>query len=208
MNKDVGLWAKTCVHCQKVKVTRHTISRFGEFQRADRFEHVHLDLVGPLPTSQEGYRYLLTLIDRTTRWPEAFPLKDISANTVAKAFYEGWIVRFGCPVRLTSDQGTQFESHLFNSLLKYLGVAKSRTTHSAMASSSVGIVLSRHLCERCSNARAVRGLIRYLRSYSGYALLHVATQVSAQHKWFMAIISGYQESFVLTQNNNVIMTQS
>lgn len=37
-------------------------------------------------------------------------------------------MRFGCPVRLTSDQGTQFESHLFNSLLKYLGVAKSRTT--------------------------------------------------------------------------------
>lgn len=120
MNKAVGLWAKTCVHCQKIKVTRHTISRFGEFQRVDRFEYVHLDLVGPLPTSQ-GYRYLLTLIDRTTRWPEAFPLKDFSADAVAKAFYEGCILHFVCPVRLTSDQGTQLETY-HNTLLKYLGV--------------------------------------------------------------------------------------
>lgn len=128
MNKDVGLWAKTCIHCQKSKVTRHTNSRLGEFQFANRFDHVHLDLVGPLPTSGEGHRYLLTMIDRRTRWPEAFPLKDISAETVAKTFYEGWIIRFGCPVRVTTDQGTQFESKLFSALMKFLGINKLRTT--------------------------------------------------------------------------------
>lgn len=128
MNKDVGLWAKTCVQCQKAKVARHTKTIPGKFPEVDRFEHIHTDLVGALPTSPEGYRYCLTIIDRATGWPEAFPLQDISAETVAQTIYDGWIVRFGCPVTLTSDQGRQFESNLFRQLMKYTGTEKLRTT--------------------------------------------------------------------------------
>lgn len=128
MNKDVGLWAKTCVQCQKSKVTRHTKSEPGKFPEVDRFQHIHTDLVGPLPTTVEGYRYCLTIIDRATGWPEAFPLQNISAETVAQTIYDGWIVRFGCPVTLTSDQGKQFESNLFRQLMRYVGTQKLRTT--------------------------------------------------------------------------------
>lgn len=128
INKDIGLWAKTCVNCQKSKVQRHTVSNLGQFSSSDRFEHIHVDIVGPLPTSSEGFRYLVTVIDRRTHWPEAFPTRDITADTVAKIIYEGWITRFGCPIRLTSDQGRQFESALFQELMKCMGIHKIRTT--------------------------------------------------------------------------------
>ena len=128
MNKDVNRWAKSCIHCQKVKIQRHTVSKLGSFPITERFEHIHVDIVGPLPTSQEGYRYCVTMIDRFTRWPEAIPVTDITADTIAKAIYEGWICRFGCPLTLTSDQGRQFESEVFKSLLNLLGIKKTRTT--------------------------------------------------------------------------------
>lgn len=83
----------------------------------DRFRHVHMDIVGPLPVC-EGYRYCLTLIDRFSRWLEAIPLKSIDANTVCRAFFNGWISRFGSPETLTTDRGSQFESQLFSALLK------------------------------------------------------------------------------------------
>lgn len=87
-----------------------------------------MDIVGPLPTSPEGYRYCLTIVDRTTGWPEAFVMKDIFAQTVAKILYENWITRFGCPIRITTDQGRQFESSLFTNLMKLLGIHRVRTT--------------------------------------------------------------------------------
>ncbi|XP_023245119.1 uncharacterized protein LOC111642839 [Copidosoma floridanum] len=77
--------------------------------------------------SCEGYSYILTMIDRFSRWPEAVPLKDISAITVARAFFDNWIARFGTPCTLTTDQGPQFESQVFKALLNLLGVRRIRT---------------------------------------------------------------------------------
>lgn len=128
MNTDVGNWTKACVSCQQTKINRHTSTSYTQFQPADRFQHIHVDIVGPLPPSTYGHRYLLTIIDRKTRWPEAYPLREITAESVAKQLYAGWISRFGCPTTLTSDQGRQFESQLFSSLTKLLGIDKTRTT--------------------------------------------------------------------------------
>ena len=62
LSKDVGLWTRTCLRCQQSKI------------------HVHLDLVGLLPSSQ-GFSYLLAMIDRTSRWPEAVPLSSIPSES-------------------------------------------------------------------------------------------------------------------------------
>ena len=128
LNKDSNLWSQSCIACQKSKVQRHTKSQFDNIPiPAGRFEHIHMDLVGPLPPS-EGNVYILSIVDRFTRWPEAYPIPDMSTKTVAKTFFDNYISRFGTPSELTTDRGSQFESKLFEELTKLTGTLHIKTT--------------------------------------------------------------------------------
>ena len=130
INADVRRWTRACLPCQQSKVHRHTIAPLATFATPDRrFDMVHIDLVGPLPPSQ-GYVYLLTCIERFTRdrWPEAVPLAEFTAETVARAFVSIWISRFGTPSTVTTDRGRQFESALWKQFTQLLGTKHLRTT--------------------------------------------------------------------------------
>jgi transposase InsO family protein len=87
-----------------------------------------VDLVGPLPLSTEGYAYLLTAVDRTSRWFEAVPLRSVTAADVAEAFVAAWVARFGVPATITSDRGVQFSSALWAAAMKKLGIKHLMTT--------------------------------------------------------------------------------
>ncbi|CAH8547892.1 unnamed protein product, partial [Schistosoma intercalatum] len=128
MNANIKKWTRTCVQCQRSKIHRHTITTPSAFSLPEhRFQHVHVDLVGPLPPSN-GFTYIFTAVYRFTRWPIACPIKDISAENVAAVFLDRWIANFGVPSTVTSDRGSQFQSHLFNEFTRILGIHHITTT--------------------------------------------------------------------------------
>nr|CTR11708.1 unnamed protein product [Calliphora vicina] len=121
MKRDCRYWTKICQACQKAKISRHTKSPIGHFPLASRrFAEIHIDLVGPLLPSN-GQRYLLTCVDRFSRWMEAFPMPNCSSDTICETFMNGWISRFGSPDVIHTDRGRQFTSNNFRSLTQFLG---------------------------------------------------------------------------------------
>ena len=128
MASQVKAFCRACIPCQRSKITRHTKAPLHDIAMPDhRFAALHLDLVGPLPCS-EGYSYLLTVIDRFSRWIEAIPLQSITAQHCATALLRHWVARFGVPASIVTDRGRQFTSGLWLELSRLLGISLSQTT--------------------------------------------------------------------------------
>ena len=68
------------------------------------------------------------MVDRSTRWPDAFPITDTTAATCARTLLAGWVARFGVPETITPDQGAQFTSSLWRSICSLLGINHQQTT--------------------------------------------------------------------------------
>lgn len=137
MRKEIKIWVNQCESCQQSKITRHHHPTYlhCSYPQTDRFQTVHMDIIGPLSptktldsTSHLPARYVVTFIDRATRWFECCPVPDITAETVAHAFLSTWVNRFGVPLTLVTDQGRQFESTLFSHLSKITGFQRLRSS--------------------------------------------------------------------------------
>ena len=105
---------------------------------------VHVDICGPLLSSQ-GYRYLMTAMDRFTRWPEAVSFVDIVAVSTACAFVLGWISQFGILAFITTDRRSQFESTLVKELSHMLGCERIQTTAYNPSANGLGERFHSHL---------------------------------------------------------------
>ena len=128
INKDARTWARNCIACQTSKVHRHVESGTGTFpQPLRRFGHIHVDMVGPLPPS-DGHRYLFTITERSTRWPEAIPIVEATAQACVEALLSNWVSRFGIPDDITSDRGSTFTSQIWTALGHLMGSKVHHTT--------------------------------------------------------------------------------
>ena len=126
VREDTSRWARECIDCQRAKVRRHTVPEIGNFEvPAKRFHHINLDIV-TMPRSN-GFQYLLTAVDRFTRWPVAIPMPDATTESVLDAFAHGWVATYGVPASITTDRGAQFQGSTWKQLMRTWGIKSHHT---------------------------------------------------------------------------------
>lgn len=86
-----------------------------------------MDMVGPLPATPEGYKYILTVCDYGTRYPEAFPLKSTTSRDVVEALMD-LFSRTGIPEEILTDRGANFISELTRGFYDMLGIRSIKTS--------------------------------------------------------------------------------
>ncbi len=129
MHRDVKQWISRCHTCQHNKL-RPGFVKYGDrqiFAATRRHEIVHMDLVGPLPESTDGFRYLLTIQDRFTKYIRAIPLVKADAPAVALGFINHWIYLFGTPEKVITDRGSEFISGVMNCVHRVYDIKKIHT---------------------------------------------------------------------------------
>ena len=127
--RSVFDWCRNCQVCSTRKGPQRR--QHGPAQLyivGSPMERVAVDILGPLPISNAGNKYLLVAMDYFTKWPEVFAIPDQEAVTIARALVEGMFCRFGAPMELHSDQGRNFESTVMAEVCRLFGISKTRTT--------------------------------------------------------------------------------
>ena len=139
LHGDVRKWCTSCDDCASRRgpptKPRAPLAKYTAGAPAER---IAIDILGPLPESNMGNKYILLVMDYFTKWPEAFSLPNQTAITVADVLVKEYVCRFGVPLSLHSDQGRNFESNVFQEMCELLGIKKTRTT--ALHPQSDGLV--------------------------------------------------------------------
>ena len=120
---DIKNYCRSCDTCQRAnktgKVAKVPMQSPPIIDKP--FSRLSVDIVGPLMTTTKGNRFILTIVDHSTRWAEAYPLPNHQASTVCKALMD-YISRYGVPEEILHDLGADFTSELFQVVLNFFGV--------------------------------------------------------------------------------------
>ncbi|GFT74516.1 retrovirus-related Pol polyprotein from transposon 412 [Trichonephila clavipes] len=126
---DVEQWCKSCDACSARKGPKiRSRGKLHRYNVGAPFERIAFDILGPLPRTASGNKYLLVVMDYFTKWPEVYPIPDQEAPNVAEAVVQHWISRYGVPLQLHSDQGRNFVSAVLKGVCELLGIDKTKTT--------------------------------------------------------------------------------
>ena len=129
MTADIRRLVSSCEACQAAKHSNPVPNKNRQRLQAGRpWQVLSIDLVGPLTPTPRGNTNILVLSDHFTRWRDALPVQNGSAETIAEILEERVFCYLGVPERIHTDQGAQFESRLMAELCALWGVRKSHTT--------------------------------------------------------------------------------
>lgn len=126
---DVENFVKRCDDCQRykhVKMSKQPLTITSTASSA--FEKIFLDIVGPLNTDNDDNRYILTIQCELTKFVECYPITNKDAQTVSQAYVNNFILRYGIPKAVVTDQGTEFMSKIFKETCKLLGIEQLHST--------------------------------------------------------------------------------
>lgn len=122
-------FVKKCDSCQRYKHSRTNTTPLTVTSTASvAFEKIFLDLVGPIEADIYDNKYALTIQCDLTKFVEAYPLVNKETDTVAKSFVNNFILRYGIPHEILTDQGKEFMSAVFADTCKILNIKQLKST--------------------------------------------------------------------------------
>jgi hypothetical protein len=125
MANDVANTVKNCPVCAKNRIHERKRTSFLKlFPATEPLKFVSLDILGPLPKTEHGNRFLLVTTDLFSKLTRTVSLRTIPAFVVAKAFCEHWMFVYGPPQYALMGNGAQFTTNVFMAVFRELGVAK------------------------------------------------------------------------------------
>ncbi|MES9903532.1 MAG: reverse transcriptase domain-containing protein, partial [Sedimenticola sp.] len=127
--RDIYSHVQSCEKCQTSK------RQYGSHKApltpmpiSEPLSRLHIDILGPLTTTPDKFKYVLLIVDSFTSWCEAFPLVTQEATEIARVLYSEIFTRYGCPRVLVSDRGKNFMSKLVSALCELFQVTRHNTS--------------------------------------------------------------------------------
>jgi hypothetical protein len=127
MYSDIETWISKCDRCIKRKSPTNARAPMVSIITHEPLEMVCMDYL-TIEMSKGGYQYILVVTDHYTKFALAIPTRNMTAKTTATAFFTEFVVHYGLPKRIHSDQGANFEGEIFKHLCQLTGMIKSRTS--------------------------------------------------------------------------------
>ena len=151
MRQDIESWVKCCQACAMAKRSQgRGKAPLQQELSGFPFQRVAFDVIGPLPVTSKGNRFILVMVDYFSKWAEAYHLPNHTAVTVANTICSRWVATHGCPLRLHCDNAPEFRGHVITQMRDILGVKGTFSTPYRPKANG--------LCERTN--QTIEGILR------------------------------------------------
>lgn len=125
---DISSTVRSCPHCarNRLRLILHKQS-MRLFHSMQHLKSLAVNVLGPLPTTKAGNRFILVMADRIPKLSQVVPLKRTTVLDVAKAFASDWAFKYGAAKEVLSDNGSRFARKLYQNTCRILGISNTFT---------------------------------------------------------------------------------